>query len=120
VTKLSIPVTVGKRERLLKSKDTEIEFDEKMAILAISRLYIKETPKDIDDEYSPMEQSRMEYNITVKKSAITDVSWYWSKDYEIYVMDISINAECIAQIFMESRDKAKEAHKILCEWCFGS
>lgn len=111
---IKVPVTVGKRERLLKAKPTEFELGE--LVMYINRLYIKETPKDLDDVFSELHESRMEYNCVVKKSAITDMSWFWSTDYEIYVLNVSMGTSTAVEIFMENRDAAIEFHARLIDW----
>lgn len=111
--KITIPVTVGRRETLIKSKDIELELLDD--VFKIKKLYIKECPKDYDDEYSAFKETRFECEATVRKSDISIIIWAYSVGGEVYQTDICTLKEDYG-FYMRDREHAIEVYNQLLDW----
>jgi len=110
---IKIPVTLGKRERLLKSVDTAIKMDND--VLTILGKHLKESPKDRDDEYSSIEEELVDYNLTVLRKHIFGISYNWDKVDSLYELEILIGAKA-TYINMNNKEDAIKVHSELVEW----
>lgn len=72
-------------------------------------------PDDIEDEYSPIKEYRYEIQITILKSSISCVTWFYSDSYEIYKVEMNYGSESW-DLNMESRDMAIELYNNIKNW----
>ena len=112
--KIAIPVVVGKRERLLRSVPTEIELSD--GFLVLRKKFVKEEPKDRDDEYSPMEEVRYECVASLKKAHISQICYLYCMDHDVYTVEVSVGTDAAYGVYCDSRDSAAGLYSKLMDW----
>lgn len=110
-----IPVTVGKKEILIKSVDSVFELYDLYIELRMKYKYAE--PKDNDDDYSPMEDRLCEFNQVILKSCISSMHWMWDKVDKCYVINIAagVTGGGIAWN-MASKEEAIKMYDEIKEW----
>lgn len=112
--KIDIPVVVGKRERLIKSTPTELELNEHFLVLR--KKFIKEEPKDFDDDYSVVKEVRYECVASIKKSHISQIYYMFNVDSGVYSVEVAIGGEPAYGVWVENKDSAAELYDKLMSW----
>ena len=111
--KITIPVSVGKRETLIKSKPSEIDLCD--GYMTLKKLYIKERPEDVNDDYSQCKENRYEVECFISKASITGFSWSWSDDWQTYNFEVTYGNECF-DLFIENRESVIEYYNKIKSW----
>jgi len=113
---LKFPVTPGKRERLLKSRDTIMTFEQDW--LKIQVAYLMESPKDMEDDYSQMEEKLIEYCVEFLRKTVKSIAWQWDRVYECYEIEINIGGESYP-FSTENKQEAISLYEKLVQWWKG-
>lgn len=111
-----IPVTVGKKEILIKSVDSVFELHDNRIELFMKYKYSE--PKDKDDEYSAMEDRLCEFNQVILKSHISGIHLMWDRIDKCYIIDISADGKGIAWN-MASKESAIKMYDEIKAWWLG-
>lgn len=111
---IKIPVTPGRRETIVKSTDIIIELHDE--VFTIKKRYLKETPKDPEEEFSPVEQRLWEVEATIKKNAIALVCWAWQMDWEVYQVEINLSQQEAYSFNMKDKEAAIELYNQILNW----
>lgn len=113
-----IPVTVGKKEILIKSVDSVFELRDLYIELRMKYKYAE--PKDNDDDYSPMEDRLCEFTQVLLKSCIGGIHWMWDKIDKCYTINISTDSATGGMAWnMASKEEAIKMYDEIKEWWLG-